>query len=173
MRCAAVHRWRGSVERVPVAPGCGRPQHWQRAVYVQKRMCTPIATHATDTHGDSRSPMRAHFQNVPRKLKQDRREQHGGETTERKSVHCRCRRPRRPPPRPPSTRLSEMCIEPGFMRIEPCWCVCVHVGAETDHEQQHRQQGLKIEEGGLSDQTAGGEEAETRSPIKQRRGMRR
>jgi hypothetical protein len=32
-------------------------------------MLTPIATHATDTHGERRSPMRAHFQKVPRKLR--------------------------------------------------------------------------------------------------------
>lgn len=39
-----------------------------RLVYVKSRMLIPIAMHATDTHGLNRSPMRAHFQNVPRKL---------------------------------------------------------------------------------------------------------
>lgn len=58
----------------------------QGGVYVKNRMLTPIAMQATETHGERRSPIRAHFQNVPRKLHDTSREEPGASNTQHVSA---------------------------------------------------------------------------------------
>lgn len=64
-----------------------------RPIYVKSRMLIPIAMHATDTHGLNRSPMRAHFQNVPRKLKHSNAQPRSRERRARHRVSGRTRKP--------------------------------------------------------------------------------
>lgn len=121
-------------------------------VYVNSRMLIPIAMHATDTHGLNRSPMRAHFQKVPRKLRHDPQRQRSSrkrrgtgqsENPEPRKVRERNRCPRRSSASfrllssPCLHRLSAASVLSGDRRCcsitsccsDPFLCASSHVGA--------------------------------------------